>query len=694
MNNNLNAIHCVGLKPDCLGNYLAALGVSATLARINPAVRTCWLDDHLVVLARDLTRESLVNSLLDWEKWITPSYERWWKDKQSKDTTDKTDANVLTLRNTLETQRVRLMDSHLVGVGRNQFNFIFGQGGSIGRRDFSSVNKNAINLIMKAKDDTRRAWMESALFADRATELEALSSVGTWFGSANRIYNNGIGWYRDGSISPWSYLLALEGAFLLVGGASRRLGSNAKGYAVFPYTSEAPSPGNAKEVEMTRAEFWAPLWAYPATIVEIRGLLQRGLAKVRNRAAKAPHEFAVAAIAAGLDAGLVKFARFTLRETTNAKYYEALPLGFVAVNARCHPVAYLLTEVLPWLDKLPKDPVRRKQKIPFQGFRSPIERGITAIAEQPDDPERYQKLLLDLSRTQSKLDCNHKLRRNHPDFLVLDEAWFAHAFPEPSPEIHIARAVAAIGSSTSLPIVVNIFGVELDRYGNRFLSRNRPLRAVWHDGAPLPRLADVLQRRLIDSDKSKGTPFSSYHSCPSHLIASFLAGALDHEEIVKWIPAFSLIRWRYQPRNVTEQGESQNASAVSSDDTAKKHYTPKIPKGLREGKIALFELLKPFFHGQDILIGNKPLFPETMKQRNSITLKLLNLIRQEDWEEVLAVVRSRYLAAGRNVFIPPADFKLNGELIAAALLIPVWTIDVSFGITRWFETFSNNNVVR
>ena len=96
----------------------------------------------------------------------------------------------------------------------------------------------------------------------------------------------------------------MEGALLVRGASSRRLGHRTRPYAVFPFISQSLQPETESEVGQKAAgEFWAPLWDNPATFGEVRALFQRGLARLGGRAAIAPHEFAVAALARGTDAG-------------------------------------------------------------------------------------------------------------------------------------------------------------------------------------------------------------------------------------------------------------------------------------------------------------------------------------------------------------------------------------------------------
>ena len=104
---------------------------------------------------------------------------------------------------------------------------------------------------------------------------------------------------------------------------------------------------------------------------ELRVLLERGLARIGIRAAKAPHDFAIAAMAAGVDVGITSFARFTLRQTTNSNFYEAIPRESVEVSQNFRHESELLEPLITkWLDWLPNDPKNEPQKknIKFKAY--------------------------------------------------------------------------------------------------------------------------------------------------------------------------------------------------------------------------------------------------------------------------------------------------------------------------------------
>lgn len=665
MNEQIPALTFEGIRPDSLGNYLVGLGLLAALSAKWPGVRGSWRNGCFVLVANEIARDQIEQYLL--EEWTPTPYARWWAEKQKADTKAKADQNTWKARSVEPVSNVRLLDSHIVGIGRNQFNPVLGTGGNIGKRDLARVFDKANNLISKSEKTEVTGWLNATLYAEFDSPLPDLTSAGTWFVYANKTFNSGQGWYREGQISPWSFLLALEGALLLIGGVARRLSATARSYAVFPFVTEAPSPLSESEVGLVKAEFWAPLWKHPASVLEVRALLERGLARIGQRAAKSPHEFAIAARSAGVDAGVEEFVRFVLRHTTSSQVYEAVPGERIKVGAPGSPDSELIEPIIPWLDRLPYEPRDSKQKGKFKGLRGPVENAIIRIAERPADAERWQDLLLLLSGTQSRIDRNKELRERCRAIRWLDPTWFEKAWPSPPVEIQIARAIASIGVETKMPLLVNIFGVELNKHGTPLFSgQSRPQRAIWHRGEIVRLFADVLERRLVDTDASVPLPLDALVFCSAATVSAFLSDALDLDQIARWIPPLSLIKW---------SGPQTKAECPAAREVDSKP----------EGTFLLQALFRPLFYPYKVLIRGNELFPERLRPRAATAHRLLNLIRQGELSEAVQLAQNRYLAAGRSIVMPPYGLSADYERLAASLLIPIQQSDVADGLRRWLQ---------
>jgi CRISPR-associated protein Csx17 len=664
MPSELRAISFAGIRPDSLGNYLVGLGLLSVLARHWPSIRGSWHNGCFAIMENAVEQSQIEECLLCW----TPDpYEHWWTPHQKADAKAKSDQNIWRARSLETIAKVRLLDSHIVGVERNQFNRVLGRGGNIGRRNLAKAFTDAKALVSKSDKTKTTGWLHATLYSEFDCPLPELNSAGTWFVYANKTFNSGQSWYREGQISPWSFLLALEGALLLVGGVARRLSANARRYAVFPFISDGASPISESEVGLAKAEFWAPLWQHPATLAEVRTLLERGLARVGQRAAKVPHEFAIAARAAGVDAGVSDFVRFILRQTTSSRVYEAIPGERIKVSSS-HSIEAQLIEPLMhgWLDRLPFEPRDSKQKGQFKGLRGPAEDAIIRIAERPNDAERWQRLLLVLADVQERIDHNKELRKRCRALPWLDPAWFRKAWPASSSEIQVACAIASIGAGTDVPILCNIYGVELNKGTPTFLGEQRPQRVVWHNGDVVRLLVDILERRLVDTDATAALPLTAHSFCRSDQVSAFLDGALDVDEIKRWIPPLALIDWsKWQPSlHPVQQSE---------------------PYARYDGSYLLHALFRPLFYPDMLQIDGNELFPAHLRPRPVIVRRLLNLIRQGEGEEAIQLARSRYLAAGYATVFPPCHLRADYERLAASLLIPMRRSAIVTGLSRWLQ---------
>jgi CRISPR-associated protein Csx17 len=600
------------------------------------------------------------------DEWKPSPYENWWSKAQKTDTKAKSDRGIQVIRaSEPDLGRVRLLDSHLVGSGRNQFNTVFGTGGNIGKRNLAKVYDDALGLLRGKNRQAIGNWLRTALFAEASGTLPDLGSAGTWFVYANKTFNSGQDWYREGRISPWAFLMALEGARLLRGGAGRRLGSRARPYSVFPFLCDAPSPVTEGDIKLTRAEFWAPVWEQPANCAELEALLERGQARLGNRAAKAPHEFAVAARGAGVDSGVGTFVRFSLRQTTSSQVFEAIPGESVRIGDKERTESDLLWPLIEWMKFLP-EPTSSTKRATFRGMRGPIERDLIRLAEQPEEPERWQSLLLLLAAVQDRLDRNRGFRERSRPVPRLDPKWFDAAWPSAPPEIVIARAVASVGARTMAPLYVNVVGAVEDKRGNRTFPATRPNRAVYHAGDSARVLASILERRLADADPLRLLPLGGAAPCMPAMIDAVLTGSIDLDLVVRWLPAMALLDWR------EFQCSSERLEVVSS-------------------AYCLHALFRPLFHPGRLLPHGQPLFSEDQQRgappakKAATARKILYFIRSGDWSQAVDAARNRYLAEGIRTITPPAEIEADGERMAAALLIPMLRADVEAGFERWME---------
>ena len=153
--------------------------------------------------------------------------------------------------------------------------------------------------------------------------------------------------------------------------------------------------------------------------------------------------------------------------------------------------------------------------------------------------------------------------------------------------------------------------------------------------------------------------------------SAFTSRALDFDLILRWIPPLSLIRWT-QSRAAEEPANGQAAQLAP------------------DGTLLLHGLFRPLFYPFQLRIGDDTLFPDHLLPRAVAARRLFNLIRQESWDEAIQLARGRYLAAGRPTVVPPRDIRADGELLAAALLVPIRGHEIVSGLRRWIQPAKQN----
>jgi CRISPR-associated protein Csx17 len=652
-----------GINTDSLGHYLMSLGLLKAVASRWNSTRGFWRE-NVFYLAGDFTEAELLNHLLS--DWQPQPYVKWWVEAQK---SDKTGHAIQIERGLRSVAEVRVADTALIVTSRIVFNPIFGTNRKNQKRDLARAWKEARTLT---EQPTSPDWLNATLLGVAEVNVPDFTKAGTWFIYNNKAFNSGLDWSREGSLSPWSFLLAMEGALLLTGGAGRRLSARASAYALFPFLSQPLQPEAHAELEHGEAEFWAPTWSAPATLREVKLLFVRGLARIGGRAASAPHEFAIAALGAGTDAGVTSFSRFEIRQTTSAKVYEALPRGEFHLpteggRGRSQHHSTAIMEVLGprWFDRLPSEPHSKRSKKKFTGLRGPIERLLLGVAQTPENPEAWQALILRLAESQSWTDRNLSLRKVCRAVPRLGIDWFRHAFPDfGSPEIRIAAAFSSLGAGSDYTAACNIYGIEIRGKTLDFVRPGRPQRAVWHNGDPVSSFLGLTERRLTDSAKGKLPALYSPLRLTASEIDFFLSGeTCDLAEVQKWVPPLSLIGWSEKDR-----WRNEPSGFESLDPTT-----------------LLWAFFKPFFHPLELPIGTRSFFIGDAGPKPAFARQLFALLRSGSVAEAIAFTQAGWQAQGHRVIIPPVPKAIDATRLAAGLALPISSARLARLAGRWLE---------
>jgi len=449
-----------GLVPDSIGNYLASIGLLVLAERKWTGIRGCWRCDQFLLVNGPADFTSLVAflvSIAESNGWS--DYGRNWGAEQKADTKAKNTETTGQWRS-LEAKELELplFHSHLALGERLSFNPLFGSGGNAGRRDFATGWKKAVSLLAKAKGKTKELLeddLSSFLAGGSCNHLDDYSA-GSWFSSANKIYNSGTKRpFRNGQVTPWAMALACESFRLLMGGTSRQLGSYRATTGAFPFVTTAAAPESAGEAGRSIGELWLPIWSRPTSVVEAATLFNRGRAEIRGRGAITAPAFSVAILQRGVDAGITEFRRFALFHTTSENTFEScLAVVVPAMKSADSALAVALDVALDLRDSLPRDWKKGKRWI-YAGLRGPLDRALIELSACPG-PAAKRSLVDALVVALRAVDRNRSHRKHNVRFRLLPAAWtdsLIGEHDEITPEIRLAYAIASIRPSHTIPQV-------------------------------------------------------------------------------------------------------------------------------------------------------------------------------------------------------------------------------------------------
>lgn len=293
--------------------------------------------------------------------------------------------------------------------GTPRFPALLGTGGNDGRLDFTNNYFQRLNDVfdLTDRDGQPRAsahnWFESAMWGVAIRGLQSGSAVGQYFPGMAGGANNSNGPDSDSLLNPVDFLLMLEGAVLFTAHATRRLGAVEQSRAASPFAVNAQGAGYASAAdadESARGEQWMPLWSQPMTLGELRRLLAEGRAQIGAHSAREPLDLARAVARLGTARGIVAFQRYGYIER-NGQSNLAVPLGRFRVPDRISPRLACLDDLDAWLPGMRR--VARDNNAPSRlklAERRLVD-SLFAVAQHPDEPIRWQSVLLALAEVEA-----------------------------------------------------------------------------------------------------------------------------------------------------------------------------------------------------------------------------------------------------------------------------------------------------
>ncbi len=277
-------------------------------------------------------------------------------------------------------------------------------GGNDGRLDFSYTFLGKLSELFqldspdgKANPDAPAA-IAAALWNEVGRSLRS-GAIGQFSPAAAGGANSTAGATGDGSLNPMDYILMMEGTLLFQTSASRRFESNEGLRLSAPFAVRPQAAGyssSAASDEGPRGEQWLPLWKQPATLNEIMHLLSEGRAQVGRQRARGAVDMARSIAQLGIARGVSAFQRFGFIKR-NGESIFAVPLGLVPVPESARPLLRCLDDLDHWLPRLHKAAREDKVSASLKHAEHQIQTHLLTLMQHPDEPGRWQQILLDLA---------------------------------------------------------------------------------------------------------------------------------------------------------------------------------------------------------------------------------------------------------------------------------------------------------
>jgi len=484
---------------------------------------------------------------------------------------------------------------------RLSFPQLLGTGGNDGRLDFTN---NFMRRLVAARDGLFDAatgapkaaserLLRAALQAGPAQGLRAYSAGQFTPGAAGGA-NATTGYAGNAHANPWDFVLALEGAVLFAGAATRRHQGAQETGASFPFTVRhtAAGWGGVAEADrtMVRAEFWAPLWERPAECEELASLLKEGRAILHGKTARDGLDFARAASTLGTSRGIAAFQRygFAMRQ---GNMYLAAPLGTRRVTTHVPETADLVNDFDTggWLQQVRRLALDSNAPSRARQAMKRFQDALFALTDAPVTATAIQNVLEMLGDLVGWLAASAAARGATPPPL-LRRAWVQRG-DDATAEYRAAAALASLGwapvsprdefeppgtgSSAvavdevpvppgaettaaarprSTPMAAHLAPVAPETVTRRYREwdsgRNRAL-AVWGSRGLVANLVDLLEQRARSSSVEQ--PYVAASPTRADVVSRFLSESFDDSRCARLLGGLVWARPAALPRTPSDE---------------------------------------------------------------------------------------------------------------------------------------------
>lgn len=566
-----------GVSPGSLGDLLKGYGIMAIVGERWPEARFWWDDAfHLVVSLPLGDREDEENIKAELESVLRDDLLKCAKSAASafkptrgskKKGRKRIPSRVTTSagHDELEPEAAcwaRAIALPCVDRDETEEHPLFPGHGQEGSGDYFSQLEKAAEAAKKAPGDI--SW---SLWARGSRALGAVLESGfLFFPESMKRYATGlVRWEheRDAARTPWDFLLAMRGAFLLRG-SLRRLRWGRGSYPAFPFVFEGSTVDLGGGRFFRNFEIHLPTWTadHPRTLREFEIQIRQFQARLSARGfAGTAAEFRTAVVGRGVGAAFDRFHRFILegrRPGQRQVMRQGIARGSTRVGGTAESSGLLRLMLAPvaekgWFDQFGTDRLR--------AARTRAEEAIHRAVDEPglDAYRKVLEALWDLNRSillpgALRRELENKKRTPRPMPLLAARAWeeALREGLERDPAYRIGRAIGSIlgiqlsqGSGKVGPILEHMLPVRYDWKRRSWippdLPPSRDLR--WPGLDPLADFRHLLWWRWLDSAELDRLPFDAKRYASVTDVAALLRGEVDAREVHNLAGLFALLDW-------------------------------------------------------------------------------------------------------------------------------------------------------
>lgn len=413
--------------------------------------------------------------------------------------------------------------------------------------DFDSQRHPSLGVVLTL--GFSRLGLRDSMFREAGTYRTANRTSSLFDSGAVGGPNATQGMVRESLSNPWDVIIGLEGTLCFAAAAGKRLASQVRSAAVFPFQCSATPTSRdlLAEKERSGREIWLPLWQRPCRSGEIQNLLKEGRAEAGSRPVRDGVDMARAIVTLGIDRGVGSFYRYAILKgrVGGDNYNTAASLGRFAVTDR--PDAELICEIDPWLHRFRRACAAKTAPARLDSVLRRIDSAIFDFCRH-GGAAQFQRILIGLGGAEQALGIVERFRDDQKIKPIADlsQDWITAA-DDGSPEFRLALALASIQSAGEKvgPLRANLEAVDWSKKQCKaWAEKDRSV--VWSGADLSSNLANVIQRRMMDATRAgcDALPIASNHSVSLEVVSAFLAGELDELRIEQLLWGLLLVKPR------------------------------------------------------------------------------------------------------------------------------------------------------